>query len=179
MSSPGIFLSTIRVSFGSGDNSGSSTIACLMLRPASVSIFAEFARIPGVFASSGVISRTPKSNCLAISLSECPAGRISSKICRSSRFSLIIIRVWFTVLLSTPAALAIRIGGISIWLSCIFPFLMLRPFSTRIRATFSRSGYSSRFFLIEFHIKLCNVQLCTVRYKYVPCISGSHQITCT
>lgn len=41
MSSPGIFFSTISVSFGSGDSSGSSTMACLMLKPFFASIRAE------------------------------------------------------------------------------------------------------------------------------------------
>ncbi len=113
-----------------------------MLKPALLSSMAEFAKIPGDFAFTGVISKTPRLRCLAISFRECPAGRISSNIILSSGFSLMVYRVSFTVRRSTPATLAMRTGGISIWLRYILSFLTLRPFSMRTRATLRRSGYS-------------------------------------
>ena len=140
MSSPGIFLSTMKVSLGSGESSGSSTMACLMLKPPFVRIIAEFAKMPCALASTGVISTTPRLRCLAISLSECPAGRISSNMSLISRLAFMVLTVSLTVRRSTPATRAIRTGGISIWLRKIFSSLTLKPFSTRTRATLSLSG---------------------------------------
>lgn len=108
--------------------------------------------MPGIFALTGVISTTPRFRCLAISFNECPADLMPSNIIRSSRFILMKFIVSFTVLLSTPATRAIRIGGISISFRYIFPFLMLSPFSTRMRATLSLSGWFSRCFFMLFHM---------------------------
>ena len=115
INSPGIFFSTIKVNFGSGESSGSSTIACRMLKPALFSSMAALERIPGDLAFTGVISKTPRLRCLAISFRECPAGRISSKIIFNSGLALMVQSVSLTVRRSTPATLAMRTGGISIW----------------------------------------------------------------
>ena len=128
-----------------------------MLKPALLSSIAALDKIPGDFAFITVISKTPRLRCFAISFSECPAGRISSKISFSSGFSFMVFRVSFTVRLSTPATLAMRTGGISIWFRNILLSLALKPFSMRTRATLSRSGYSSKlvFYFVPHFVRLC------------------------
>ena len=135
-----------------------------MLKPALLSSIAALDRIPGDFAFMGVISKTPKLRCLAISFSECPAGRISSKIIFNSGFSSIVFSVSVTVRLSTPVTLAMRIGGISIWFKYILLSLALNPFSMRTRATLRRSGYSWSWVLILVHIL---VHICLFLFVYV------------
>jgi len=66
MAFPGMTLSPIRVSLGSGLSSGSSTSACLMLIPCSAKTLDAFARIPTLFGLSAVISTTPSPSCLAV-----------------------------------------------------------------------------------------------------------------
>ena len=124
ISSPGVFFSTIKLSFGSGDSSRSSTIACLMLKPLFAIIIAELARMPGVFGVHGHYFDHTQVQVLSDLLQRVPADRKSSNIKRSSRFSFMACSVSFTVLLSTPAT----------------------------RATRSRSGYSSRYSLTLRHI---------------------------
>lgn len=151
MISPGILRSTIIVSFGSGDSSGSSTIAWRMHRFALFSRVAVFDSMPRAFASVTVSSTTPRLRCFAISFSECPAGRISSKISFSLGFSFIAFRVSFTVRRSTSAARAIRMGGISIWFRYILLFFVFKPFSTKMRITFSRSRWLLKWLFIISH----------------------------
>lgn len=117
ISSPGILRSTIKVSLGSGESSGSSTMAWRMLSPALLRITAVLDRMPMPVAFVGVISTTPKFRCLAISFRLWPAGRICSNIMQSSGLLWMLLRVSLTVRRSTFAARATRIGGISILLT--------------------------------------------------------------
>ena len=104
MAFPGMTLSPMRVSLGSGFSSGSSTNACLMLIPCSARTLDAYARIPISLGLSAVISTTPSPSCLAAARSDGPADSSFEKIALTLLSRSIVRIVSLTVRRSTPTA---------------------------------------------------------------------------